>query len=317
MNQAEFAAKPERFWIGEEPWTLPLALVELDADLPWPEDVVLPPCPIIGLGQRDAPGGGLVDAVIEAPAQVAGVMAQVIANPRAAAIVVQLLRLLPSLDVQQGLTAESLAYATLQGSAEHRAWLARQLEAPGVPAGSVRLLRTDNVLEIMLDRPEAGNAIDRIMRDALYDAFQTAALDPSIERVILRGEGRVFSLGADLAEFGTTTDPATAHEIRAFTLPAHMAARIGDRLEAWVQGGCIGSGLELAALAQRIVARPTAWFQLPELAMGVLPGAGGCVSLTRRIGRQRTALMILSGKRVSARTALEWGLIDAIVDDFA
>jgi enoyl-CoA hydratase/carnithine racemase len=96
-----------------------------------------------------------------------------------------------------------------------------------------------------------------------------------------------------------------------------MAARIGDRLEAWVQGGCIGSGLELAALAQRIVARPTAWFQLPELAMGVLPGAGGCVSLTRRIGRQRTALMILSGKRVSARTALEWGLIDAIVDDFA
>lgn len=317
MNQAEFAAKPARFWIGEEPWTLPLALVDLDADLPWPEDVLLPPCPIIGLGERDAPGAALLDAVIEMPARIDALITQVIANPRAAAILAQLLRLLPSLDVQQGLTAESLAYATLQGSEEHRAWLARQVKTPGVPAGRVRLLRTDNVLEIMLDRPEAGNAIDRIMRDALYEAFQTAALDPSIERVILRSEGRVFSLGADLAEFGTTTDPATAHEIRAFTLPAHMAERTGDRLEAWVQGACIGSGLELAAFAQRIVATPAAWFQLPEMAMGILPGAGGCVSLTRRIGRQRTALMILSGQRVSARTALEWGLIDAIVDDFA
>ena len=55
--------------------------------------------------------------------------------------------------------------------------------------------------------------------------------------------------------------------------------------------------------------------QLPELAMGILPGAGGCVSLTRRIGRQRTALMILSGRRIGARQALDWGLIDAIVDE--
>jgi enoyl-CoA hydratase/carnithine racemase len=71
----------------------------------------------------------------------------------------------------------------------------------------------------------------------------------------------------------------------------------------------------MAAWAKRFTAAPGAWFQLPELAMGVLPGAGGCVSLTRRIGRQRTALLILSGKRITARTALGWGLIDAIVDE--
>jgi enoyl-CoA hydratase len=178
-------------------------------------------------------------------------------------------------------------------------------------------LRSGKVLEVVLDRPEADNAIDRAMRDALYEALQMALLDPSIERVVLRGEGKAFSLGADLAEFGTTTDPATAHAIRAVTLPARMAARIVDRIEARVQGACVGSGLELAAFAGRIVAGPQAWFQLPELEMGILPGAGGCVSLTRRIGRQRTALMILSGKRLSARTALGWGLIDEIVDDLA
>jgi enoyl-CoA hydratase/carnithine racemase len=153
------------------------------------------------------------------------------------------------------------------------------------------------------------------MRDALGDAFQLAAIDPSIEQVILRAEGKAFSLGADLDEFGTTTDPATAHAIRGATLPARMAALISGKLEARVQGACVGAGLEIAAFARRIVASPSAWFQLPELAMGVLPGAGGCVSVSRRIGRQRAALLILSGKRLSARRALDWGLIDAIVDD--
>ncbi|MFN3798403.1 MAG: enoyl-CoA hydratase/isomerase family protein, partial [Sphingobium yanoikuyae] len=77
----------------------------------------------------------------------------------------------------------------------------------------------------------------------------------------------------------------------------------------------VGSGLEMAAFAGQITASADAWFHLPELAMGIIPGAGGCVSLSRRIGRQRAALMILSGKRINARTALGWGLVDTIMDD--
>jgi enoyl-CoA hydratase/carnithine racemase len=96
-----------------------------------------------------------------------------------------------------------------------------------------------------------------------------------------------------------------------------MIARCADRLNVHVQGGCVGAGLEMAAWAKQFSAAPDAWFQLPELAMGVLPGAGGCVSLSRRIGRQRTALLILSGKRIGARTALEWGLADDVVDQAA
>jgi enoyl-CoA hydratase/carnithine racemase len=317
MRRDQAITRPDRFWIGEERWTLPFAVIELEAGDPWPDQVALPPCPVIGIGSREAPDADKVDAVIEAPANLDGVIAQIERNPRAAAVIVQLLRLLPGLDMHDGLVAESLAYATLQASEEHRNWKCQNIAIAGSQPGRVRLTRTGEVLEVVLDRPEAGNAIDRPMRDALHEALLMAAIDPSIERVVLRGEGKAFSLGADLSEFSTTLDPATAHAIRSVTLPAQMAARIAGRLEARIHGACVGSALELAAFASRVVAGPRAWFQLPELAMGILPGAGGCVSLTRRIGRQRTALMILSGKRLSAHGALEWGLVDAMVDDFA
>ena len=291
-------------------WDAPLALVDLDSAAD--EAIALPPCPVIGFGDTGHPLAERLDCVVEPPVSLDGLARAVLARPHAAAVVVSLLRLLPALDVQAGLEAESLAYAVLQGSAEHRAWLAHQPARPAMPVGHVRVDREGEVLHIVLDNPAAGNAIDRTMRDRLHEALSLAALDDSIARVVLAGGGRTFSLGAALEEFGTTTDPATAHAIRARTLPARMAARCADRLEARVQGGCVGSGLELAAWARRIVASPDAWFHLPELAMGILPGAGGCVSLTRRIGRQRTALMVLSGKRISARKALDWGLVDEI-----
>lgn len=313
----DLIVSPARFWIGEARWDQPLAIIDLDAADAWPESWLLPACPVIGVGKRNAPGAGLVDAIIESPITLEGIVSQVKANPIAAAAVVQLLRLLPSLSTEHGLIAESQAYAMLQGSAEHLSWQARNRMGEGGAPGTVRISRSEDVLDVVLNRLERGNAIDRPMRDALYEAFQLAAIDPSIARVVLRGEGKTFSLGADLSEFGTTGDPATAHAIRTATLPAHMALRIAERLEVQIQGACVGSGLELAAFAGRVVADPKAWFQLPELSMGILPGAGGSVSLTRRIGRQRAALMILSGKRISARTALDWGLVDEIVDDLA
>ena len=73
-----------------------------------------------------------------------------------------------------------------------------------------------------------------------------------------------------------------------------------------------GAGIELPAFARRIVCTPDSFFQLPEVAMGLVPGAGGTVSLPRRIGRQRTAAMALSRRRVDAHDALHWGLVDAI-----
>lgn len=312
MSIGDWIIDPRRLWPGEAAWQAPLAFVDLDAAVEVPDRLALPPCPLIGLGDPAHPLAGMLDAVIEPPVGAELLARQVQAAPRAAAVTVQLLRLLPSLPVEHGLTAESLAYAVLQGSAEHLAWRAANVATGARSPGRVSLEREGARLVVTLDHPESGNAIDRTMRDALHEAFSLAALDKEVMQISLRANGKTFSLGAELSEFGTTIDPATAHAIRETTLPARPAARCADRLEVHIQGACVGAGLELAAWGRRITASREAWFQLPELAMGILPGAGGCVSLSRRIGRQRTTLMILSGKRISARQALSWGLVDEL-----
>jgi hypothetical protein len=309
MDIAAMTIAAQRLWLGEILTDAPLCFIDLEAEVGMPDLLRLPPCPVIGLGDIRHPLAEKLDAVIEQPVSVDGLARQVLASPKAAAVIVQLLRILPDMPPEDGLTAESLAYGLLQGSTEHRLWIAaREQGASAVrSAGKVGVVRHHDRLIITLNHPANNNAIDRGMRDALGEAFILATLDPELRHISLRGAGRTFSLGADLGEFGTTSDPATAHDIRAHTLPARALAGCAGKLDVHV--------LELAAWATRLTAARDAWFQLPELAMGILPGAGGCVSLTRRIGRQRTALMILSGKRISARQALDWGLIDAIVDD--
>jgi enoyl-CoA hydratase/carnithine racemase len=315
---AELTIDARQLWHGEQPADRPLVFIDLDATSEWPDAPSLPPCPVIGLGSRDHPFAALLDTVIEPPVTAIAILRQVFAAPNAAAVSVQLLRLGDSLTPPQALQLESMAYGLLQGSAEHLAWQQRLLPAQETGQhGSVDAFRNGPILTIELNRPYSGNSIDRAMRDGLHEAFSTAALDNSIEKIVLQGRGRCFSLGAELSEFGTSRDPATAHAIRLATLAAHPIAMCADRLEARIQGACVGAGLEMAAWAERIIAERRAWFQLPEQGMGILPGAGGCVSISRRIGRQRTALMLLSGKRISSQVALNWGLIDAVVDDLA
>ena len=117
-----------------------------------------------------------------------------------------------------------------------------------------------------------------------------AASDPSIAAVRLIGAGRSFSSGGDLDEFGSFPDPATAHVTRLTRSPARLAHLLGDRLEVHLHGACMGAGIELPAFARRVVATDDVAIALPEVGLGLIPGAGGTVSLPRRIGRQRTAL---------------------------
>ena len=302
-------------WQGE---TMPFGIIDLDQGDDGAGTIIPPPFPLIGIGDPGSRLAGQVDLVVAAPVTLTMLAEAIEANPLTAAIAVQTLRHIEKLPVETALHYESLAYGLLQGSGEHRAWREQRKRGRGGPspaAGKVHLSRDGDRLDIVLDRPETGNAIDRPMRDALHEAFTLAALDEEIREVRLSAIGKAFSLGAELGEFGTTFDPATAHAIRMATLPAHAIARCADRLRVHVQGGCVGTGVEMSAFARRITATANAWFQLPELAMGIIPGAGGCVSLTRRIGRQKAALIILSGKRIGARTALQWGMIYAIVDD--
>jgi enoyl-CoA hydratase/carnithine racemase len=156
------------------------------------------------------------------------------------------------------------------------------------------------------------------MRDALVEALTVGVADPTVT-VVLQGAGASFCSGGDLGEFGTTPDPATAHLIRLTRSPAMLAAHLSPRLVARVHGACIGAGAELAAAGAelaaagaRVVAQPATFFALPELALGLVPGAGGTVSLPRRIGRHRTAWLVLSGERIGVERARRWGLVDEL-----
>jgi enoyl-CoA hydratase/carnithine racemase len=175
----------------------------------------------------------------------------------------------------------------------------------------VRVEREGDRLLVTLDRPDRHNAFSAAMRDGLLAALDVALADPSL-RVELTGEGPSFCSGGDLDEFGTAADPATAHLVRTQASAARAMAALAARTTVRLHGACMGAGIELPAFAAHVTCAPDALLALPELPLGLLPGAGGTVSLPRRIGRQRTALLALSGQPIDAATALEWGLVDEL-----
>ena len=160
-----------RLWLGEAPHDGPLALIDLDATRDWPDVVTLPPCPVIGLGDAAHPLAPLLDAVVEPPVGLPGLVAQVLAQPVAASAVVELLRALPGMGVEQALLTESLAYGVLQGGEGHRRWLAERKAAKGEglpPPGQLAVARVGDGLSLALDRPEAGNAIEQYIAPPIY-----------------------------------------------------------------------------------------------------------------------------------------------------
>jgi enoyl-CoA hydratase len=278
------------------------------------------PCPTVGLGLSAASAAGsrlaaAFDVAVEDESELAPVRAGAERCPLAAATLVQLLRHGRALDLHERLVAESLAYATLQAGPEFASWLAGRGRAARRAAGDgppVRALREGARLRLTLDRPGRHNAFDSQMRDALAEGLGLVLADDSIEEVVLDGAGPSFCSGGDLDEFGSFPDPATAHAVRSARSPARLLALCAARARAEVHGACIGAGCELPAFCRQVRARADAFFQLPEVGMGLVPGAGGTASLPERIGRQRTAWLALSGRRIDAPTALRWGLVDEI-----
>lgn len=284
-----------------------------DAECAWLRTL---PCPVIGVGSESI--GGLAEAcdtVIGDLREAAPLLRTIERSPMAATLLVQVLRAVERLPMERALLVESLAYAALQAGPEFQRWHATHCPEPtptddGPP---VLVAREDpSTLRLTLNRPARRNAMSVEMRDALVEGLQLALMDRSISTIRIEARGRCFSTGGDLDEFGSAPDPATAHLVRRVALPGRLLAECADRCVVHVHGACIGSGIEFPAFASRIEAAQDAWFQLPELRYGLIPGAGGCVSISRRIGRQRAAWMALSGERIDARTALRWGLVDAI-----
>lgn len=183
--------------------------------------------------------------------------------------------------------------------------------------GGVDLRRPDgakHVAELVLDRPEAMNAISTAMARAIADAVRELEADPEVRAVVLTSSApKAFSVGADLKERNSFTDD----ELRA-QRPVGRAAYNGV-LElpvptvAAVHGYALGGGCELALSCDLIVADATAVLGLPEVSVGVIPGGGGTQLLARRVGWSRAADLIFTARRVDAEEAYRLGLADRLV----
>lgn len=258
------------------------------------------------------PGARPVVGVADPEAAAATLVARAAEHPVPALALAWLLRGSASQPVREALVAESAVYSTLLAGAEFLQWLAQR--GPGRPSDGdhrVAVSRRGDVLSIVLDRAARRNAVDSRMRDALREALSIAVHDPELA-VELSAAGPSFSAGGDLDEFGTAADPGTAHLVRVAAAPGALVHRLRDRVTVRLHGACVGAGIEIPAFAGRVVAAPDTFFQLPELDLGLIPGAGGTVSITRRAGRHRLLWMALTGIRVDVVTALGWGLIDVV-----
>ncbi len=279
-------------------------------------------CPVIGFCEKELAATQLAiacDTVVRSQEEAFLLLQNIEKSPLAALVLLQQLRLSETLSAQQALISESLAYATVQKGAEFSAWRAhytpeKEKKPNQPPLKFFHDTKDTSKLNIVFDSPATDNAMNVTMRDAFCEALEMASLDISVSHIHLSAHGRCFSVGGDIAEFGMVRDPATAHWIRGVRLAARCLVKLNKPLSVLVEGAAIGAGAEIAAFATHLMATKDAWFQLPELKYGLIPGAGGTVSLVRRIGRHKTAFMGLSMKKIKAQQAYEWGLVDELVE---
>jgi enoyl-CoA hydratase len=162
-----------------------------------------------------------------------------------------------------------------------------------------------------MNRPKQLNALSGELMSAVVGALQELDADSEIRAIVLGGSERAFAAGADIGELAAGT-PISLYENR--RIDQWDAIRdLRTPLVAAVSGFCLGGGCELAMLCDLIVASESAKFGQPEINLGMLPGAGGTQRLTRAVGKAVAMDMILTGRMLSAREALDFGLVARVV----
>ncbi len=178
---------------------------------------------------------------------------------------------------------------------------------------SIRFSTANGVARIELNRPQVLNALNRQLIDELTLALAEVRVACDIRALIVSGTGGNFAAGADIAEM-VDLDPEGA---AAFSFsPAYDAlASLPVPVIAAVDGYALGGGLELALACDIRICTPKARFGLPEIKIGIFPGAGGTQRLPRLIGHGRAREMIYTGKMIDAATAVSWGLCSQVIED--
>src|SRR5471032_762834 len=161
---------------------------------------------------------------------------------------------------------------------------------------------------ITLNSPPV-NALSASVRDGLAGGMAAAAADPTAKAIVIVCEGRTFIAGADITEFGGAQKGASLYAVQDAiegSLKPVIAA---------IHGTALGGGLEVALACHYRVAVPSARCGLPEVALGLLPGAGGTQRLPRIVGVEKALEMVTSGQHVPAKQCLAMGLVDEIVEE--
>lgn len=179
---------------------------------------------------------------------------------------------------------------------------------PGEGRPLVRCALQGELAVLTLDN-EPVNALSNGLRQALQAAFRKALDDTAVSAIVLAGQNRCFSAGADIREFGKVREPpwtaALAHQLDAGSKPVIVA----------IHGAALGGGLELALGGHYRIAGQSARLGLPEVRLGLIPGGGGTQRLPRLVGASVAATMIATGEPVDAARALDIGLVDQVVED--
>ena len=181
-----------------------------------------------------------------------------------------------------------------------------------------RVHRNDGTVfaDIALNRPDKGNALTMPMLARLAESVRAIEADREVRAVVLRGRGRFFCTGGDIAAWGALSPHQMARE---WIIPGiHVLSAIAALpvpVIAVLSGHAIGGGLELAMAADLRIAHRDAKCSIPEVNLGMIAGWGGLRRLSELIGVARARQMALLGLPVAASQALEWGLVNALADD--
>jgi 3-hydroxyacyl-CoA dehydrogenase len=167
---------------------------------------------------------------------------------------------------------------------------------------------TSLIAYIVLSNPPV-NALSQALRRHLQESIAAAEADPAVKAIVLIGEGKSFSAGADVREFGQAPQVPALHDV------CNRIEACRKPVVAAIAGVALGGGLEVALAAHYRIAVSSAQLGLPEVLLGLLPGAGGTQRLPRLIGVAPALDLMLSGRQIGAAKALALGLIDALAED--
>jgi 2-(1,2-epoxy-1,2-dihydrophenyl)acetyl-CoA isomerase len=184
---------------------------------------------------------------------------------------------------------------------------------------TVQVQRRGAVATLVLDRAEAMNAWDRQLADDAREAIEALAADDEVRALVITGNGRAFSAGADLKSgFDPTPEghPDLGNALRARYHPIIAGIRTMPKpVVAAVNGAAAGIGCSLALACDLVIAAESAYFLLAFVNIGLVADGGSSFLIPERVGFARAAEMAMLGERVTARTAHEWGLINRVVAD--